>query len=116
MHDQTVKTTIHDFGAVPTAMQSYVDRDLLSGVCWAVLQGRDLVDVNCAGWADREAKTALTTDHLFRAFSNTKLPTSCAVMLLFEAGKLTLDDPIERHAWPARTGGFRRVKIWRRSS
>lgn len=92
-----VKKTSYDFGAVRAAMQSYVDRDLLSGVSWAVLHGRDLVDVNCVGWADREAKTALTTDHLFRVFSNTKLATSCAVLLLFEAGKFELDDPIERY-------------------
>ena len=97
MHDLSVKTTSHDFGAVRAAMQSYVDRDLLSGISWAVLQGRDLVDVNCVGWADRESKTALTTDHLFRAFSNTKLVTSCAVLLLLEAGKIKLDDPIERY-------------------
>ena len=97
MHDLIVKSTNHDFGAVRAAMQSYVDRDLLSGVSWAVLQGRDLMDVNCVGWADREAKTALTTDHLFRAFSNTKLITSCAVLLLLEDGKLELDDPIERY-------------------
>ena len=75
MYDLSVKTTSHDFGAVRAAMQSYVDRDLLSVISRAVLQGRDLVDVNCVGWADRESKTALTTDHLFRAFSNTKLVT-----------------------------------------
>ena len=97
MHDLTVKTTNYDFGAVCAGMQSYVDRDLLSGVSWAVLRGRDLVDVNCVGWADREAKTKLTTDHLFRAFSNTKLITSCAVLLLLETGKLQLDDAIERY-------------------
>jgi len=97
MHGLTVKTTSHDFGAVRTSMQSYVDRDLLPGVSWAILRGRDLVDVNCVGWADREAKTSLTADHLFRAFSNTKLVTSCAVLLLLEAGKVKLDDPIERY-------------------
>ena len=97
MHDLTEKITSHDFGPVRTAMQGYVDRELLSGVSWAVLQGRDLIDVSCIGWADREAKTTLTTDHLFRAFSNTKLVTSCAVLLLLEAGKLKLDEPIERY-------------------
>lgn len=97
MEDLTTTATNYDFVAVRAAMKSNVDRDLLSGVSWAVLQGRDLVDVNCVGWADREAKTALTTDHLFRAFSNTKLVTSCAVLLLVEAGKLRLDDPIERY-------------------
>jgi CubicO group peptidase (beta-lactamase class C family) len=69
----------------------------LSGsISWAVLSGRDLIDVNCVGWADREAQTPLRADHIFRAFSNTKLVTSCAALLLYEEGKLGLDDPIER--------------------
>jgi CubicO group peptidase (beta-lactamase class C family) len=55
------------------------------------------VDVNCAGWADKEAQTPLRADHIFRVFSNTKLVTSCAALLLFEEGKFRLDDPIEKY-------------------
>jgi CubicO group peptidase (beta-lactamase class C family) len=33
---------------------------------------------------------------LFRVFSNTKLITSCAALLLFEGGRFQLDDPIEQ--------------------
>ena len=77
-------------------MQRYIDSNLLSGISWAVMVGRDLVDVNCVGWADKEAQTPLRTDHIFRVFSNTKLITSCAALLLFEEGKLKLDDPIEK--------------------
>jgi len=73
-----------------------IDGDILSGVSSAVLVGRDLVDVNCAGWADREAQVPLRSDHLFRVFSNTKLVTSCAALLLFEEGRFHLDDPIEK--------------------
>ncbi|MDR3469951.1 MAG: serine hydrolase [Xanthobacteraceae bacterium] len=76
-------------------MRRYVDGDILSGVSSAILVGRDLVDVNCVGWADREAEIPLRLDHIFRVFSNTKLVTSCAVLLLFEEGRLKLDDPIE---------------------
>jgi CubicO group peptidase (beta-lactamase class C family) len=73
-----------------------VEGNILSGVSSAVLVGRDLVDVHCAGWADREAQVRLRTDHLFRVFSNTKLVTSCAALLLLEEGRLQLDDPVER--------------------
>ena len=38
----------------------------------------------------------MRTDHIFRVFSNTKLITSCAALLLFEEGRLHLDDPIEK--------------------
>lgn len=86
----------YDFSAAHAAMRRYVDADILAGVSSAVLVGRDLVDVHCAGWADREAKVALREDHLFRVFSNTKLVTSCAVLLLHEEGRLGLDDPAER--------------------
>jgi CubicO group peptidase (beta-lactamase class C family) len=96
MHDLKVTAAGYDFKPAQAAMQRYVDNDLLSGISWAVLSGRDLIDVNCVGWADREAQTPLRADHIFRAFSNTKLVTSCAALLLYEEGKLGLDDPIER--------------------
>ncbi|MFO1108366.1 MAG: serine hydrolase domain-containing protein [Bradyrhizobium sp.] len=96
MEDMKVTASGYDFRPAQAAMQRYVDNDLLSGISWAVLSGRDLVDVNCVGWADKEARTPLRIDHIFRVFSNTKLITSCAALLLYEEGKLGLDDPIER--------------------
>ena len=96
MEDMKVTASKYDFKPAHAAMQRYVDGNLLSGVSSAVLVGRDLVDVNCAGWADKEAQTPLRTDHIFRVFSNTKLITSCAALLLFEEGKFRLDDPIEK--------------------
>jgi CubicO group peptidase (beta-lactamase class C family) len=95
MEDMKVTTTDHDFRPAHAAMQRYVDGNLLSGFSSAVLVGRDLVDVNCIGWADKEAQIPLRVDHIFRIFSNTKLITSCAALLLFEEGRFQLDDPVE---------------------
>jgi CubicO group peptidase (beta-lactamase class C family) len=96
MEDMTVTANTYDFGTMHAAMRRYVDANILAGVSSAVLVGRDLVDVNCAGWADKERGVATRSDHLFRVFSNTKLITSCAALLLFEEGRFRLDDPIER--------------------
>jgi CubicO group peptidase (beta-lactamase class C family) len=96
MDDMKVTATGYDFAAAHAAMRRYVDGNLLSGVSSAVLVGRELVDVNCVGWANKEAQTPLRVDHIFRIFSNTKLVTSCAALLLFEEGRFQLDDPIER--------------------
>jgi CubicO group peptidase (beta-lactamase class C family) len=95
---QDLKVTAHgyDFKPAHAAMQRFIDNNLLAGISWAVMVGRDLVDVNCVEWADKEAQTALRSDHIFRVFSNTKLVTSCAALLLFEEGKFRLDDPIEK--------------------
>jgi CubicO group peptidase (beta-lactamase class C family) len=96
MEDLKVTADGYDFKPARAAMQRYVDNNLLSGISWAVMVGRELADVNCVGWADKEAQVPLRTDHIFRVFSNTKLITSCAVLLLSEEGKLKLDDPIEK--------------------
>ena len=97
MSDIAVTSSRFDFGPTHEAMQRYVDRNILSGVSSAVLVGRDVADVHCAGFADTENSIPMRTDHLFRAFSNTKLVTSCAVMVLFEERRVGLDDPIEKH-------------------
>jgi CubicO group peptidase (beta-lactamase class C family) len=96
MENMNVADGAYDFGAAHAAMRRYVDGDILPGVSSAVLVGRDLVDLNCVGWADREARIPLRADHIFRAFSNTKLITSCAALLLFEQGRFQLDDPVEK--------------------
>ncbi len=90
-------TRSFDFSAIAPAMQSYVDRRILAGVSSAVLSGQNLVHRHCCGWADIEHQIPLREDHLFRVFSNTKLITSMAIMLLFEDGLLKLDDPIEAY-------------------
>ena len=76
-------------------MQSWVDRELVAGASAALIAGSAVVDLHCVGWADRESDVALRPDHLFRIFSNTKLATTCAVLLLMEEGQLALDDPVE---------------------
>ena len=86
-----------DFSAVRAAMQRYVDREVLPGVSYAVLESREVIGSGCVGWADRERRIELRDDHVFRVFSNTKLVTSCAALLLFEEGKFALDEPIERY-------------------
>jgi CubicO group peptidase (beta-lactamase class C family) len=96
MEGMTVTARGYDFGAANAAMRRYVDANILSGVSSAILVGGDLVEVNCVGWADKEAQIPLRLDHIFRVFSNTKLVTSCAALMLFEEGRFKLDDPIEK--------------------
>jgi len=55
MEDLKVTAAGYDFKPAHAAMQRYVDNNLLSGISSAVMIGRDLVDVSCVGWADKEA-------------------------------------------------------------
>lgn len=90
-----IPTHSFDFSAIRPAMQAYVDQQILAGISSALLLGQDQVYQDCVGWADLEQQIPLRPDHLFRVFSNTKLVTSIAVMLLLEKKQIKLDDAIE---------------------
>lgn len=84
-------------------MRCYVDGNLLADVSRTMLSGRDLANVHCVGLADKEAGTPLRGDHIFRAFSNTKLVTTCAALLLMEEGRFQLGGQTRMgwHRWHA---------------
>jgi len=82
------------FDDLHRAMRAQVDEGFLPCVSTALLRGREVVDRFRYGMADREAGIPVREDHIFRVFSNTKLVTSCAVMMLVEKGEIGLDDPI----------------------
>ncbi|SFE58960.1 serine hydrolase domain-containing protein [Blastococcus tunisiensis] len=67
------------------------------GVQVAVRSGDELVLSAAVGVADVAAGTPLTTGHLFRVASHSKMFTATAVLQLVEAGRMRLDDPIGRH-------------------
>ncbi len=82
--------------ALHAQLEDWVARDRLRGVSYAMLRGSELVDSHCAGWADREAGVRLRPDHIMRAYSNTKLVTAVATLLLMDEGHFGLDDPIKQ--------------------
>ena len=85
------------FAALRTSLQRYVDLHLAPGFSSAVLLNGQCIDRFSTGWADIEAKVPLRDDHIHRVYSNTKLVTSIAALLLWQSGALDLDEPVDRH-------------------
>lgn len=77
-------------------MQWYVDQEILSCCVALVMRGTDVVDYETFGYMDLESRRPLTDDAIFRMYSNTKLVTSVAAMMLHEQGEFSLDDPLSR--------------------
>ena len=73
------------------------ERDAAAG--YAILVARDgkLVYSAAVGMQDREKGVPMSLDTRFRMFSMTKPVTSVAVLMLYEEGKLQLDDPVSRY-------------------
>lgn len=83
-----------DFSELHDRMQWYVDQSILPCVNTLVMRGLDVIDYRCFGYMDVEAKTPLREDAIYRVYSNTKLITSVALMMLYERGKFQLDDAL----------------------
>lgn len=86
-----------DFSPIHERMQFYVDENILSCCNTLIMRGLDVLDFKTYGYMDLESKRPLTGDAIFRVYSNTKLVTSVAAMMLYEEGKFALDDPLAKH-------------------
>ena len=94
-----------DFSAARAVLQRHVDGGLLAGASVALLQHGEPIESFCTGLADIERGEPLRLDHIHRAFSNTKLMTSVLVLMLVDAGRFALDDPVK--AWLPALGTLR---------
>lgn len=84
-------------GRLKQAIQDYVDQGRLAGAVVQIRQdGREVFSV-AAGWRDKEAKSPMQTDTIFRIASQSKALTSVAIMMLSEDGKLLLSDPVGKY-------------------
>lgn len=81
---------------IRTAMQRYVDRNVVPGVVTLVARRGRVVYFDAAGYRDAETKAPMTTDTIFRIASMTKPIASIALMMLYEEGHFLLSDPIAK--------------------
>jgi CubicO group peptidase (beta-lactamase class C family) len=79
-----------------TFMQSLVDDGKIAGGVTMMARHGKVVHLEAVGMADRESGKPMTTDAIFRIASMTKPVTSVAIMMLWEEGKLDLDDPVSK--------------------
>ncbi|HUR11963.1 MAG TPA: serine hydrolase domain-containing protein, partial [Flavitalea sp.] len=78
-------------------LQEYVDNGTLNGMVALVLRNGRIAYYRAFGYDDLQTKSPMKKDAIFRIASQTKAITSVAVMLLYEEGKLLLDDPISNY-------------------
>jgi CubicO group peptidase (beta-lactamase class C family) len=93
----TVKKTELDFTELHERMQWYVDQKIIPFANTLVMQGDEVVDVQFYGDADMESSQTLNESSIFRVHSSTKIVCSIAAMMLWEEGKFSLDDPLEKY-------------------
>jgi CubicO group peptidase (beta-lactamase class C family) len=79
------------------ALQPFVDSHSLAGAVTLVASSNNILGVNCVGYADVGAKKAMQPDTMFWIASQSKSMTAAAFMMLVDAGKVSVDDPVEKY-------------------
>ena len=79
------------------AMRALVDEAKLAGVTTLVARHGKVVAFDAYGLQDLESKKPVARDTIFRIASMTKPIVGVAMMMLYEQGKWTLDDPVAKH-------------------
>ncbi len=92
---------------VTRAVQALVDDEQIAGASVVVARKGSIVFSETFGMVDMEAKKTMQDDTIFRFYSMTKPITSVAVMMLYEEGKLRLDDPVSKYI-----PEFERLKVY----
>ena len=78
-------------------MRALVDEAKLAGVTTLVARHGKVVYLDAYGVQDLATKKPVTKDTIFRVASMTKPIVGVAMMMLWEQGKWTLDDPVAKH-------------------
>ena len=78
-------------------LQSYVDEGELAGVVSMIARRGEVVHLDHYGTLNKETGQEVEQDSLFRIYSMTKPITSLAIMMLYEEGRLQLNDPVSNY-------------------
>lgn len=77
--------------------ENYVAPGTLAGAVTQVWRRGELALNSVLGFADRERRTPMAEDSIFRIYSMSKPITSVAIMMLVEECKIALDDPVSKY-------------------
>ena len=78
-------------------MQAFVDKGLIAGAVTLVQRNGIAGAIDAVGMQNTEAKTPMRADTIFEVMSMTKPLTATGIMILVDEGRLSLNDPVEKH-------------------
>ncbi len=81
---------------IDQTLQSWIDQKQMNGCVAFISKNGKIVYNKAFGYDNMEKGTPMRTDHIFRIMSQSKAITSVAIMMLFEEGKVLLNDPISK--------------------
>lgn len=85
------------FNDIKLLLNHFVEDMKIPGCALEITHKGDVVFEHYAGLADVETKRPIDKNTVYRIYSDTKVVTAVAAMILLERGKFLLNDPIEKY-------------------
>jgi len=82
---------------VSQAIQGHIDKSEISGAVSLVATPDRIVHFSAVGLSDIGANVPMSSDSLFWIASMSKPVTACAILMLQDEGKLSVDDPVSKY-------------------
>ncbi|MES2372131.1 MAG: serine hydrolase domain-containing protein [Bacteroidota bacterium] len=82
---------------IDNLIQQYIDSNWIAGAIAIVARDGNIVYHKAIGYDDKQKNKPLQKDAIWRIASQTKAITSVGVMMLYEDGKLLLDDAVSKY-------------------
>ena len=86
--------TAHDAKTLAAAVKPFVDKHTLAGAVMLVADKDNILAIAAVGYADIQAQSLMGPDTLFWIASESKPITAALLMMLVDAGKVKLDEPV----------------------
>ncbi len=84
------------YPAIDRLMHGFAERSRVPGIAYGIVVDGRLAHVGTAGFREVSSRSPVDTATVFRIASMTKSFTAAAILQLRDAGRLKLDDPVER--------------------
>ncbi len=94
---EDVGMSMEKLAKIKPAVQAFIDNEKIAGASVLVARKGKIALFETFGMMDMEAKKSMKQNTIFRFYSMTKSVTSVAAMMLYEEGKLKLDDPVSKY-------------------
>ncbi|HVX77990.1 MAG TPA: serine hydrolase domain-containing protein [Bradyrhizobium sp.] len=82
---------------IGTTLNADIEAGRIPGAVIAIARHGKLVMFDAYGWRDKAANIPMTTDTIFDIASMTKPMTTVGLLMLYEQGKVLIDDPLSKY-------------------
>src|SRR5580693_8446201 len=82
---------------IGTVLKADIEAGRIPGAVIAIARHGKLVMLDAYGWRDKAANLPMTTDTIFNIASMTKPMTAVGALMLYEQGKILIDDPLSKY-------------------